>query len=113
MVKAIVDMNDAKAHIPDYTFELEGDLFIMRPRGEFSGIYAKPETIESVDKIILSETAYNTARKHCGGYDLYFLEREWRSMLSDKKTIPDNSGGSFVSFVKRYVERNGQARTLI
>ena len=113
MLTKIIEDNLEHGHIPDYTFELDGDLFIIRPRGEFSGIYAKPEIIESVDKIRLPETAYNTARKHCGGYDLYFLEREWRSMLSHKKTIPDNSGGSFVSFVKRYVERNGQARTLI
>jgi hypothetical protein len=113
MVKAIVDMNNAKSHIPDYTFELENDLFIIRPRSEFSDIFAEPETVDALDKVRIPDTAYNTARKHCEGYDLYFLESEWRGMLSHKKAIPDNPGGSFVSFVKRYVERNGNARKLI
>ena len=43
MVKAIVDTDREKHHIPDYSFELEGDLFIIRPRSEFREIYAEPE----------------------------------------------------------------------
>jgi hypothetical protein len=113
MVKAIVDMNNEKHHIPDYTFELDGDLFIIRPRPEFSDIYAEPETIDALDKVALPNSAYDNARKHAAGFDLYFLEREWRDMLSDKKSIPQNPSGSFVNFVKSYVKRNGKARQLI
>ena len=113
MVKAIVDMNNEENHIPDYTFELDGDLFIIRPRSEFSDIYAEPETIDALDRIALPNSAYDNARKHAGGYDLYFLEREWRDMLSGKQSIPQNPSGSFVNFVKSYVKRNGEARLLI
>jgi hypothetical protein len=88
-------------------------LFIIRPRPEFSDIYAEPEMIDALDQIRLPDTAYDTARKHAAGFDLYFLEREWRDMLSDKKSIPQNPSGSFVNFVKSYVLRNGTARQLI
>jgi hypothetical protein len=113
MVKAIVDMNNKKNHIPDYTFELDGDLFIIRPRSEFSDIYTKPETIFTLGQISLPDTAYRAAHKAATGYDVYFLEREWRDMLSGKKSIPQNPSGSFVNFVKSYVQRNGAARNLI
>ena len=113
MVKAIVDMNVEKNHIPDYTFELNGDLFIIRPRSEFTEMYAKPEMINALDRVTLPHSAYENARKHTAGYDLYFLEREWREMLSSKKSNPHNPSGSFVNFVKSYVQRNGSARQLI
>ncbi len=113
MVKAIVDMNNEKNHIPDYRFELDGDLFVIRPRSEFTDIYAEPETVDALDQIALPSSAYENARKYAGGYDLYFLEREWRDMLSGKKSMPDNPSGSFINFVRSYVRQNGEARQLI
>jgi len=113
MVKAIVDLNNEQNHIPDYTFELDGDLFVIRPRSEFIDIYNEPETIDALAQISLPHSAYDNARKHAAGYDLYFLEREWRNMLGGKKSIPQNPSGSFVNFVKSYVKRNGEARLLI
>lgn len=73
MVKAIVDMNDEKNHIPDYTFELDGDLFIIRPRSEFSDIYVEPETIDALDQVRLPDTAYRSTRKVAADYDIYLL----------------------------------------
>ena len=113
MVQAIVGTNKEKNHIPDYTFDLENDLFIIRPRGEFTDLYAEPEQVISLGQITLPESAYATARKHSAGYDIHFLEREWRGMLGNKNAIPDNPSGSFVNFVKKYVKQNGSARTLI
>ena len=113
MVKAIVDTNNEKNHIPDYTFELQDDLFIIRPRSEFTDIYAEPEQVAAIDQIRLPDTAYRNARKHAAGYDIYFLEREWRDMLGSKQSIPQNPSGSFVNYVKSYVQRNGEARLLI
>ena len=69
--------------------------------------------MDALDKIILPASAYDNARKHAGGYDLAFLEREWRDMLSGKRSISNKPIGSFVNFVKSYVMRNGEARLLI
>jgi len=81
MVKAIVDTNNEKNHIPDYTFELQDDLFIIRPRSEFSDINAEPETVAAIDQIRLPDTAYRNTRKHAAGCDIYFLEREGGTCL--------------------------------
>ena len=110
MVKAIVDMNNEKHHIPDYTFELDGDLFIIRPRSDFTEVYAEPETVDAVSQIKLPESAYKVARKNAAGYDIYFLEQEWRHWLQSTNSMPKKPSGSFVDFVKRYVKHNGAAQ---
>ena len=110
MIKAIVDLNRLEKHIPDYSFELEKDLFIIRPRSEFSDIYNEPEKPKAIDKIIIRQSGMESAKKFASGYDLYFLEGAWRDMLAAKNSIPDNPEGSFVSFVKWYVKKHGAAR---
>ena len=110
MVKAIVDTNSAKNHIPDYIFELNGDLVTIRPRPEFTEIYTEPEIVISLDKVRIDDSGYRSAKKFASGWDIYGLEAEWRMMLSSRKSLPENPNGSFVGFVKKYVEKNGSAR---
>ncbi len=68
--------------------------------------------IDALDQVALPSSAYDHARKHAGGYDLYFLEREWWRMLSRKQSSPQNSSGSFVNVVKSYTKRNCEDRLL-
>ena len=110
MMKSIIDANVKHRHIPDYTFELAGDLIKIRPRGEFTEIYTEAETPDAIDKVKLKPSTMEVARKFNGGYDIYFLEGEWRSMLQIKKALPDNPDGSFIGYVKWYVRKNGSAR---
>jgi len=110
MVKAIVDVNRKENHIPDYTFDLDGDLLTIRPRSSFTEIYAEAESPVAIDKVVLNSSTYDIARKFNGGYDLYFLEGEWRAMLQSKRAMPENPDGSFIGYVKWYVEKHGRAR---
>ena len=110
MVRTIVDMNDEKAHIPDYTFTLENDLFTIRPRGQFTEIYTDTETSGAIRRLTIMSSGYESARKFAAGYDIYYLEEEWRSMLYARNSVPKNPEGSFVNFVKKYVKTNGPAR---
>lgn len=110
MMKSIIDDNTTHKHIPDYTFELVGDLIKIRPRGEFIEIYTEAETPDAIDKIKLKGSTMEVARKFNGGYDIYFLEDEWRGMLQVKKALPDNPDGSFIGYVKWYVQKHGSAR---
>jgi hypothetical protein len=110
MMKSIIDDNTTHKHIPDYTFKLDRDLIQIRPRGNFTEIYTEAETPDAVDKIKLKGSTMEVARKFNGGYDIYFLEDEWRSMLQVKKALPDNADGSFIGYVKWYVQKNGSAR---
>ena len=110
LMKSIIEDNAKHGHIPDYTFELDGELVKIRPRKDFTDTYNVPEKPSAIDKIIIRGSGMETAKKFAAGYDLYFLESEWRDMLAVKKSIPDNPEGSFVSYVKWYVKKHGAAR---
>ena len=109
MLKSIIEAQTVHSHIPDYSFELEGDLVTIRPRREFTDIFTEADTPASIDRVILPMKAYDIARKHIDGYDIYFLEGEWRMMLQTKNAIPENPSGSFVNYVKWYVGKHGKA----
>jgi hypothetical protein len=63
-----------------------------------------------IDKIRLKPQTYETARKFAAGYDMYMIEDEWRHMLETKGEMPLKPDGSFVGFVKWYVEEHGPMR---
>lgn len=109
MVKAIVRENEKNDHFPDYTIELEGDLVTFRTRQSFKDVYVKPKG-SGADKIQLPAGIHEKARKFANGWDVYHLEEQWRSMLSDKDAKVENPAGSFIGFVKWYAESNGAAR---
>lgn len=110
MLKSIIEANAKHGHIPDYTFELNNDLVVIRPRGTFTEIFDDSPPALALDQIRLKPTTYETARKFSGGYDLYgFLEPNWKEMLQIKKTMPENPDGSFIGYVKWYVAKHGSA----
>lgn len=110
MLKAIIGDNAMHGHIPDYAFELKGDLVTIRPRNDFTEVYTEAETPAAIDQVSLKPSTLDVARKFAAGYDLYFLEGEWRLMLQMKKALPEKPDGSFMGYVKWYVEKHGSAR---
>lgn len=111
MVTAIIDKNNLHGHIPDYTFELKEDTVYIRPRPELIEIYKEPDSDvdRAISKLLLKTQTYENARKVSGGYDLYFLEGEWRRMLTERQTVPNKPDGSYIGFVKWYVKQHGRA----
>ncbi len=110
MLKVIIDDNKKFDHIPDYTFELENDVVTMKPRPEFLGKYECSKQPSLIDNISLKTQTYENASTISGGWDVYFLEEEWRSMLRKKDDVPEKPDGSFIGFVKWYVKEYGPAR---
>ena len=110
LMKSIIDDNAKHDHMPDYTFELDGELVKIRPRANFTEIYTEAETPSAIDQVMLKSSTHEVARKFNGGWDVYFLEGEWRTMLQGKKALPENPDGSFIGYVKWYVEKHGRAR---
>jgi hypothetical protein len=107
MLTKIIKDNQAHMHIPDYVFELEGDLVKIRPKKEFTDAYEPPAT--AIDQVSLKSGIHEAAKKHAQGWDTYALESDWRNMLAQKKVVPDNPEGSFIGYVKKYVQRHGSA----
>ncbi len=110
MLKRIIDDNEKFNHIPDYTFELENDVVMIKPRPEFLAQYEGSKQPGLIDQISLNTQTYENARKIAGGWDVYYLEQEWRAMLHQKKETPSKPDGSFVGFVKWYVAKHGSTR---
>lgn len=106
MIKKIIDDNTQHNHIPDYYFKLEGDTVVIRPRSAFKQAYRPAPS--AVDSIVLKTTTYEKARKFAGGWDIYVLEQDWKKMLREKG-MPDSIEGSYIGYVKWYVEKNGKA----
>ena len=110
MLKNIIEANTKHGHIPDYTFQLDGDLVIIRPRGNFIEIFDDSPPALAFDQITLKSSTYETARKFAGGYDLHgFLVPSWKEMLAIKKSMPDNADASFIGYVKWYIGKHGNA----
>ena len=110
MLKSIIDANQHYSHIPDYTFELVGDTVTMRPRRDFIDAYCESEKPSAMDKVILRGSGHETAKRFAEGWCTQHLEGEWRNWLSSKGSVPENPEGSFVGFVKAFVQKNGAAR---
>lgn len=114
MVSAIVQADIEHGHFPDYTIRLEeDDLVVFRPRPDFQHAYALPGADDGDSQSIippLPSGAFEAARQHAAGYDLYHLEAEWRAMLADKQSVPEKPVGSFINYVKWYVAQHGPAR---
>ena len=108
MLTAIIKDNQAHQHIPDYMFELDDDLIKIRPKKDFSAAYKPAPT--AIDKVTLKSGIHERAKKFASGWDIYVLEGAWREMLAQKGNVPENPEGSFIGYVKWYVEKNGSAR---
>lgn len=110
MLTKIIADNQQHGHIPDYTFELDGDLVKIRPRGEFTDIFTEADDPSAIDQVHLKPQTTDTAKRFAEGWDVHHLESEWRRMLMQKNAIPDNPDGSYIAFVKWYAQKHGSAR---
>ena len=107
MIKAIIEDH---AHIPDYTFELIDETVYIRPREEFQGRYSSGTEATTLPFRLKLQT-YENAQRLAAGWDIYAIEADWRTMLEKKNTTPETPDGSFIAYVKWYVNKHGAARS--
>ena len=107
MMKVIIDEHD---HIPDYTFELIDETVYIWPRKEFQKRFnGKKKDVANALPFHLKPETFESAQRISQGWDIYFLENEWREMLTKKGIKPDSPNGSFIGYVKWYVKEKGPA----
>ena len=105
MMKSILDDHD---HIPDYTFQLIGETVYIWPRKSFRKRLAGADS--STQSTLLKPLTYETAQHFAEGWDIYAIESDWREMLARNASMPESPDGSFVGYVKWYVEKHGAAK---
>jgi plasmid replication initiation protein len=93
-------------YLPDYAveFDEQRDQVIFRNRG--SVCPAPPAECE-VNVAALKPDTFEKARALAPGWDVYFIEREWRDWLTEP---PHNPDAAFLGFCKKWYEKRGPAR---
>lgn len=94
LIKPLLSSN----HLPDYRIELAAnEKVIFRKR--------KNAEIKDIRPLVHLRTEdYERAKQAAPGYDVYYLEQEWRNWI-DGKPRPDKPGAAFVGFCKSYADR--------
>lgn len=105
LIGAIVDQDQAHAHMPDYALRMEGDLMIFENRGTMD--CSGSDIID--DRIRLDGDAYEKARAVAPGWDIHYLEQAWRSWMADGGLdAPRDPEKAFVGFCSKWFERRGR-----
>lgn len=87
-------------HLPDYSVVLDKDLVTFRNRET-----CRPEP--KIDYPNLDAETYHDARTVAPGYDVYWLEREWRNWWVDSgKPMLQDPGKAFIAFCRKRYERS-------
>ena len=99
MITKVITDNTNDPYIPDYSFELEGDLLIVRPLKATLDVNALPP---------LEPDTYEQARQFAQGWDIRALETEWRTWVRTKSIKIKNADANFISFCKKRGAYNNQ-----
>ena len=98
MIRQLVEHD----HLPDYhvTFEDEADMVVFTNRGTMS-----PTSIVEGSIPPLQSDTYEEARHAAPGWDVRFLEQEWRSWCVEP---PRNADRALVGFCRKWFEKRGR-----
>lgn len=105
LVKSICEEDAKQAHMPDYQFRLLHDVLEVTPRQDFLESYTEKPVLGLEVTVRLSPGAYEKARGAAPGWDIYVLEQEWRSWMSE---APRDADAAFVGFCRKWFERRGR-----
>jgi len=93
-------------HLPDYhvTFDGQNDMVLFQNRGTMKA--ALPETEAWTG--YLDGDIYGDVRNVAPGWDVHYLEQEWRSWLGENQIVPKNPERHFVKFCQSWFEKRGR-----
>jgi hypothetical protein len=91
--------------MPDYAVTLDdSDMVTFRNRGTM--LPSEPFQVK-VSVGSLDPEVYNAAKVAAPGWDVYYLEREWRDWITEAPRDPE---AAFIGFCRKWYERRGQPR---
>lgn len=98
----------ASDHLPDYRVEFDAaaDMVTFFNRGTMKAA-AVPAAAEPWSGHLDPEI-YGDARNVAPGWDVHFLEREWRAWLGENDIAPRNPERHFVKFCQSWSEKRGR-----
>ena len=92
-------------HLPDYSvqYDCAQDQVVFTNRGSVRKVKTVETEFDSNTIQLRSET-YEDARDTAPGWDIYYLEREWREWITEAPRDPDRA---FLGFCRKWYERRG------
>jgi plasmid replication initiation protein len=104
LVKAICADDESHGHMPDFSFRLVADVLIATPKPEFVEAYDEKRQNAPALPFLKTETR-DKARKAAPGWDVDYLESEWRAWA---KEVPKNADAAFLGFCRKWFEKRGR-----
>lgn len=103
LVSAIADEDERHSHMPDYEirFDNKADMLLVRSRGT-AGVEAITEMINIPP---LDPEVYDLARQAAPGWDVRYIESEWRAWATE---VPKNTEMAFLGFCRKWYQKRGQ-----
>ena len=102
LVQNIVREDELHSHMPDYAVRLEGnDKVVFRSRGS---IPAQQTATTAALAPPLDPDTYHDARLEAPGWDVHFLERQWREWMTEP---PRSADAAFLGFCRKWYEKRG------
>ena len=103
LVSSIIVEDKSHQHMPDYSVELDDtDHVRFRNRSAYLQL-PPPEPVTFTGAI--SGDGYEEARVVAPGWDVHYLEQEWRGWITEP---PQNVDKAFVGFCRKWFERRGR-----
>lgn len=102
LISKIVDEDQRFQHIPDYAVSMDGDVVTFHSRGSVP----VPTSGTPLHVPLLDPETYEDARSVAPGWDVYYLEREWREWMTE---APRDPNAAFIGFCRKWTERRGHS----
>ena len=97
LIGKIIEDDREYNHMPDYTFELDGDMVHVWPKKE-----ARQSSLPlSLSPLQLDYDTHEYARRLAPGWDMYHLENEWREWVMAKRITVKDPNKHFLAFCKK------------
>jgi len=97
-------------HLPDYqvAFDPETDMVTFTNRGTLKAAIAGPASEPWSGR--LDSDVYGDARNVAPGWDVRYLETQWRAWVGEEEIAPKNPERHFVKFCQTWFEKRGRPR---
>lgn len=106
----IIDVDAREPFMPDYSFRIEDELVFVTPKKQPAGSITRSAgpTDDTPVVLRLSSDIYDAARKAAPGWDVRYLEDQWRSWVDVASVKVNKPDAHYLDYCKRWFERNGR-----
>lgn len=99
LLTRIVEEYEAHQHIPDYSLRIEGEKVVFTNRRTMPALLLEDGICP------LKTEVFHDARTSAPGWDVRYLEREWRQWCAKEEIVPKRPESHFLTFCRSWAEK--------